>query len=142
MNLCTCAISLDANNDVIEIPFNWEQEAVPLPDTIKTPINIPHLLEILKLDPKGTGANFLSNGFSVGFRIGFGGTLYSTRPRNLRSARLHPRGVDTTVQKEFRMGHTSGIFLHPPFSLTHCSLLGAVKKPGGRCRLILNLSSP
>ena len=75
VNLCTCAVSLDANNDVNEIPFNWEQEAVPLPDTIKTPINIPLLLEILKLDPNRTRANFLSNGFSVGFRVGFRGTL-------------------------------------------------------------------
>ena len=142
VNLCSCATSLDANNDVNEIPFNWEQEVVPLPDTIKTPINIPLLLEILKLDPNRTRANFLSNGFSVGFRIGFRGTLYSTRPRNLRSARLHPRGVETAVQKELRMGHTSGPFLLPPFSITHCSPLGAVKKPDGTCRLILDLSSP
>ena len=37
-------------------------------------------------------------------------------------------------------GHTSGPFRGPPFIHTHCSPIGAVEKPDGSYRLILDLS--
>ena len=35
-----------------------------------------------------------------------------------------------------------GPFVHPPFSYMHCLPLGAVDKPDGSVRLILDLSAP
>ena len=135
---CSCRSSSPKKSSS---PWKWKTFN-PFPPTTVSPINVPLLLEILKLDPNRARARFLSRGFYVGFRIGFTGALLPTRPRNLLSARNNPDGVRKAIHKEISKGHTAGPFETPPFEVTHVSPLGAVEKPDGSYRLILDLSSP
>lgn len=72
------------------------------------------------------------------------GPITATTPRNLKSARDRPDEVSLAIKTEINRGHTSGPFIAPPFSVTHCSPLGAVQKDpcNPKVRLILDLSQP
>ena len=98
-----------------------------------------HFLEGYPLDI----AQFLFNGFSHGFRIGFSSlSSPSGSIRNNLSATLNKDSVSAAILKEIQRGHTAGPFEYPPLSNLHCSPLGAVPKKDGSTRIILDLSSP
>ena len=54
----------------------------------------------------------------------------------------HTPAVSAAILKELLRGHTTGPFHAPPFSLFHCSPLGAVPKNDNTISLILDLSAP
>ena len=85
---------------------------------------------------------FVTEGLTHGFDIGFHGPCVATRLWNSLSPRENPGEVSKAIQKELIRGHTSGPFAEPSFTQTHCSPIGAVGKPDGSYRLILDLSSP
>ena len=114
----------------------------PLPDGINTPICIPHLIHCLRNYPNSLERGFVIQGLCEGFDIGFSGRMSDTRPCNAQSARDNRDGVVEAINTELQRGHTSGPFADPPFTITHVSPLGAVPKPDGSVRLILDLSSP
>ena len=114
----------------------------PLPTHPITPINVHKLSEYLVGHPDKGAVQFITDGLTHGFDIGYRGTYSSTRPRNLMSARNNAAAVSAAIRKELERGHTSGPFRGPPFLHTHCSPIGAVEKPDGSHRLILDLSSP
>ena len=64
------------------------------------------------------------------------------RPANLRSALTDASGVTAAIQRELQCRHVAGPFGSPPFTILHCSPLGAAPKPDGSVRLLLDLSSP
>ena len=73
----------------------------------------------------------------------YAGPLIASQTRNLRSASTHEDKVSDAIDTEVLRGHTSGPFNSPPFPVTHCSPLGAVKKGSSdKVRLILDLSQP
>ena len=119
-----------------DFPFN------PLPNSIITPINVNNLASALINYPDRNLANYLINGFTHGFDIGYSGSITCTEPRNLLSASQNPAVVCSALIKELERGHTSGPFRLPPFHTLHCSPLGAVPKKDGTHRIILDLSSP
>ena len=119
-----------------QLPF------VPLPDNIYSPINILQLEVFLQRYPNIEVAQYVLNGFREGFDVGFQGEISNTRPRNAQSVFTNSKGVFTAIAKELQCGHTSGPFHQPPFDVTHVSPIGAVPKPDGSIRLILDLSSP
>ena len=86
--------------------------------------------------------NFVVQGLKYGFDIGFRGQTVPTQPKNLRSAMDNEELVTQAILKEIRRGHTAGPFSDPPFTVVHCSPLGAVVKKDGTCRLVLDLSQP
>ena len=86
--------------------------------------------------------NSIISGFEIGFDIGFKGKLTNTFPKNNKSAFVHKQGVTEAVCKEIARGHTAGPFATPPFPINHISPLGAVPKPDGSIRLIMDLSQP
>ena len=88
--------------------------------------------------------HFVTSGFHFGFDIMYAGAVVPTFPRNLRSAHRHSSAVTQAISTEISRGHTSGPFLSPPFTITHCSPLGAVQKSpdSPEVRLILDLSQP
>jgi len=114
----------------------------PLPTRVVSPINIVRLRYYLKFYPDPAVANYLLDGFSNGFDIGFRGVYSPGQYRNLLSARSNPIPVTEAIRKELVRGHTSGPFPCQPFPQFHSSPLGAVPKKDGSHRIILDLSSP
>lgn len=100
------------------------------------------LSKFLQYHPDPSKVDFVLRGFTFGFDIGFRGPVLGTRPQNLRSAYTDIAATTTAINKEIQRKHTSGPFVTAPFSNLHCSPLGAVSKPDGTSRLILDLSSP
>ena len=85
---------------------------------------------------------YILHGLSEGFDIGFVGENYITRPKNLLSANANKAKVSEAINNELTRGHTAGPFVFPPFPDLHCSPIGAVPKPDGSVRLIMDLSQP
>ena len=98
--------------------------------------------ELLAGHPDQRLVNSIISGFEIGFDIGFKGKLTNTFPKNNKSAFVHKQGVTEAVCKEIARGHTAGPFATPPFPINHISPLGAVPKPDGSIRLIMDLSQP
>ena len=60
--------------------------------------------------------NFLINGFSIGFRIGFDGTSNPLLAPNLRSAEEQPEVLSSKLDKKWSAGCIVGPFSPPPFA--------------------------
>ena len=87
--------------------------------------------------------NFLVNGFTHGFSIGYTGPPLVHRPTNLSSAYDHPNVITSHVSAECTLGHTAGPFSSPPFHPFNINPLGATpKKNSQKWRLIMHLSHP
>ena len=86
--------------------------------------------------------NFLVNGFSSGFSLGFKGILSQGATKNLKSIIGREKGVEEAILKELNRGHTVGPFDRPPVPFFHVSPLGGEPKPDGSTRLVLDCSSP
>ena len=113
-----------------------------LPVHVVSPINVLVLCKYLTSHPDRNFVNFLLDGFTNGFSVGYQGPLTAGQCRNLLSARSNPAAVTRAISKEVERGHTAGPFDIMPFPLLHCSPLGAVPKKDGTYRIILDLSSP
>lgn len=88
-------------------------------------------------------ANFLIEGFTFGFKIGYSGPRTFRSCRNLVSSFQHSEVVYTKLHKEVQLGRIAGPFSHPPFPNLQCSPVGVVpKKEQGSFRLIHHLSYP
>ena len=85
--------------------------------------------------------NFLVNGFSSGFSLGFKGILSQGATKNLKSIIGREKGVEEAILKELNRGHTVGPFDRPPVPFFHVSPLGGEPKPDGSTRLVLDCSS-
>lgn len=92
--------------------------------------------------PDREKVEYVIRGLRFGFDLGYRGVVWETRPRNLLNTIEFHDGVTRAINKEIERGHTSGPFVDPPFHVVHVSPLGAVAKPDGSVRLILDLSSP
>ena len=129
---------------VITTAVTPDNNFFPLPRGVVTPIITCHLRQLAAFYPHRQLLDYILDGFTNGFDIGFQGSFNdpNTRPRNLRSAALYEEQVDLAVHREISRGHTSGPFSSQPFQRTHCSPIGAAPKPDGSIRLILDLASP
>ena len=108
----------------------------------ESPVNVRKLLQLSTNHEDPQLLQFLWNGFTHGFDIGFSGAITPGSSKNLQSARLHHEEVTEAINKEVSRGHTLGPFKSSPFDNLHISPLGAVPKKDGTYRLILDLSSP
>lgn len=84
--------------------------------------------------------NYLINGFTFGFPIGYKGPPLSPRPTNLKSAYDHPVVISSYLSAECTAGHTAGPYHYSPFPNFNVNSLGAVPKKNWR--LIMHLSHP
>ena len=137
------SVNNNTSHNVNSLPIDVHRHSfTPLPLEIGSPINIDILRGYLTHHPNHTLVQYVIQGFTYGFDIGFSGPITEGSTRNLLSARNNPEAVATAIFKEVHRGHTSGPFTQPPFPILHCSPLGAVPKKDNSHRLILDLSSP
>ena len=115
-------------------------------DTIKTPVNVQVLKELLELshyDAKET--EFLIEGFTNGLSIGYNGPekVKITSP-NLKFREVgNPMILWNKVMKEVKEKRYAGPFKEIPFEYFIQSPIGLVPKDGGKdTRLIFHLSYP
>ena len=111
-------------------------------ELVSSPVNVPRLAAALFNHPDRSLVNFLLNGFTYGFDLGYLGPITPGSRRNLLSARSHHGDVSAALAKEVSRGHTAGPFQTPPFPILHVSPLGAVEKKDTSYHIILDLSSP
>ena len=114
----------------------------PLPNGIITPVSIDNFSLALEGHPDQELCNYLINGLTNGFDIGYHGPHSPSLPKNLRSALEHEEAVTKAICKELHRKHTSGPFQEPPIPNLHCSPLGSREKKDGTRRLIMDLSQP
>ena len=107
-----------------------------------TPVKVSTLSPLLQqYDPRLK--QFLIDGFSFGFRVGFVGKSRLRLASNLRSAKEHPNILAAKLENELRAGRIVGPFSRPPLDNFISSPLGVVpKKIPGEFRLIHHLSYP
>ena len=115
------------------------------PSAISTPIVLPEWERWLAQFPDARLANYLLQGFSSGFRIGYNrSSRSSSRCRgNMLSAREHPEVILDYMQSEQQQGRLVGP-LGPGVQHVHTSPFGVIPKHNqpGKWRLITDLSSP
>ncbi len=88
-------------------------------------------------------AQYVLQGFSFGFPIGYNGPRSPRRAPNLPSARCRPQVITDYLSTECRARNTAGPFPSPPFPNLTISPLGVVpKKRSKKWRLIIHLSYP
>ena len=76
----------------------------PLPNSILTPINVDFLRSCLTNHPDRELVEFILQGFSQGFDIGYCGPINLGQTRNLLSARNNPVAVKESIQKRVAAG--------------------------------------
>ena len=88
-------------------------------------------------------AEYLIDGFTHGFKLGYMGPRHSSFAENLRSCQELPQVVATKIEKEVSQGRVKGPFPSPPMTNFRISPIGVVpKKVEGQYRLIHLLSYP
>ena len=123
-----------------QTPQTKTEHFTPLVNTCK--INVNKFAFLLQDHPDQSLVNYIIDGLTHGFDIGFRGELTETFPKNNQSALKNKDGVSKTIQKEVQRGHTAGPFPMPPFKKFHCSPIGASIKKDKSVRLVMDLSQP
>ena len=116
----------------------------PPPSSLEpsTPINTRRMQALLCDHPDPAFVDYVINGLSHGFDIGYRGPRRRTSSPNLPSALSHPDFISTHLQAACLRQETAGPYPTPPFTDLHCSGLGAVPKKNGKLRPIHHLSAP
>lgn len=105
-----------------------------------TPIKVSALAPFLQNYPL---AQYLINGFSKGFKLGYIGQLKASTSPNLKSCEENPEIVHKKLKVELDTGRVKGPFDVPPLPNLRISPIGLVpKKSPGQFRLIHHLSYP
>ena len=118
----------------------------PLNALIHTPVHVQRLCSLLSHHPDKSFSNYVSQGMSQGFAVGFRSP--SAPLARLCSSSNHPSAlrnrqfVSTYLQSSCDSSQTAGPFTQPPFPHTYVSGLGIVPKKNGKLRVIHDLSSP
>ncbi|MBV2113348.1 MAG: hypothetical protein KUF82_20545 [Candidatus Thiodiazotropha sp. (ex Ctena orbiculata)] len=92
--------------------------------------------------PNKEDAAFLSDGFSLGFKLQFEGPRIPIECKNLKSVVDNPEIAEEKIKQEVNLGRIAGPFSKRPISNMRCSPIGLVEKKSGGYRLITHLSHP
>ena len=146
-NFPMCAINVtkdipEFNATARPVLSSFLKHVNPLPTNIISQVNTLKLSALLSSHPDKYLVQYVMDGLSNGFDIGFNGISSITRPRNLLSSCENKIKISEAIDKELVRGHTSGPFPSPPFYNLHCSPIGAVIKKDRSCRLVMDLSQP
>ena len=98
---------------------------------------------MLAIYPHTYDKEILSQGFEIGFRLGYSGPRRPRLSDPLPSVRRNPSVAADKILKEAQAGRIAGPFHSPPFPTLQCSPIGLVEKQEkGTYRMIHNLSHP
>ena len=115
-----------------------QQGALDLP----TPIKVNRLAELLE-GYDSIKTQYLIEGFSSGFELGFEGIRVPHFSKNSDSSNKNSKIVQDKLEKEIALGRIAGPFKSPPFKNFQISPLAVIpKRSPGEFRLIHNLSAP
>lgn len=110
-----------------------------------TPLQADQFALELQHHPDRQLVNYVLDGISNGFRVGFS-PLHKLKSatNNKPSAQQHAAVVDEYLAHEVSLGRVAGPFTSPPLPNLHISSFGVIPKRGqpGKGRLIVDLSSP
>ena len=111
---------------------------------VSTSLRIGEWRSRLSSHPDQRLANYLVQGISQGFRVGFlPNSLLSPAKSNIPSARVYPRVVAAYIEEEVAKGRMLGPFPKNSVPGLHCSRIGVIpKSQPGKWRMITDLSSP
>ena len=88
-------------------------------------------------------ANFLIQGFSVGFKVGYHGLISNISSRNSSSVSKNPSVARSKIRDELSLNRLDGPFRDPPFDNFIISPLAVRQKRNShKHRLLHNLSAP
>ena len=112
---------------------------------INTPLVVREWQSLLELHPDKEFSQYLLNGFTYGFRIGFNykSHTYRAGKRNMASAVENPQVVEEYLAKERELGRVIGP-LTPGSRQLQINHFGVIPKSSqpGKWRLIVDLSHP
>ena len=118
----------------------------PICCKITTPLQVEAWRKAMGSHPDIKLQEYILDGISHGFRIGFMHNTHSTHPAqsNMSSARDHPEPVWEYLQTEIEAGRVIGPLNRVLFPSVQISRFGVIPKRGqsNKWRLILDLSSP
>jgi hypothetical protein len=110
---------------------------------IQTPLVKAEWAKELSNHPDQKYAQYLLQGITEGFRVGFryGDSVCRSAESNMQSAQQNPEVVDSYLAKEVQLGR---VVAPDPQTAIHINRFGAIPKPHqpGKWRLILDLSYP
>ena len=110
---------------------------------VVTPVTPVKVTELQKLLKGYSDAEYVIDGFTHGFKLGYQGLRHSSYSENLISCQDLPHVVAEKIQKEISLGRVKGPFPFPPMPNLRISPVGIVpKKIEGQYRLIHHLSHP
>ena len=109
---------------------------------IFTPMHVARFSKLLADHPDPAFSDYVVNGLTYGFKVGYQGQRESLTAPNLASAHANADHISTHLEKCTLDGQTAGPFDTPPFPIMQCSGLGVVPKKNGRLRVIHHLSAP
>ena len=113
-----------------------------IPTRSPTPVKITEFAKYLEGIDKGT-YDYIVEGFTEGFRLGFKGERTTNDPPNLKSALGNPKITQAKIDKEVEAGRYAGPFSKRPIDGLTVSPIGLQpKKEQGEYRLITHLSYP
>ena len=110
-----------------------------------TPLQADQFALELQHHPDRQLVNYVLDGISNGFRVGFSPShKLKSAKSNKPSALQHAAVVDEYLAHEVSLGRVAGPFTSPPLPNLHISSFGVIPKRGqpGKWRLIVDLSSP
>ena len=134
--------------DLLALANCKQQHPPPLPPfltSITTPLNIAAWARELENHPDKEFAQYLLQGISQGFRIGFNYPKECQSAKsNMKSAKENPLVIDEYLVKECSLGRILGPLNPSILSGIHISRFGVIPKKHAQneWRMILDLSSP
>ncbi|KAK6185677.1 hypothetical protein SNE40_007858 [Patella caerulea] len=123
---------------------NRQTNQVETAKSVKTPINMVKLEQLLEKHPDREFVSYLTNGLREGFNTGLNEVpKCSFECRNSLSAREQPDVVTALIEKEVNKGFLQGPFNSLPFAVYRVNAIGIAEgKYSKKKRLIVDLSSP
>lgn len=108
----------------------------------KTPVNVHRFGQLLSIYPNTLNAEFLLDGFSKRFSLGYSRPRLPKECKNLKSVNDNEDIAVRKISDEVKAGQMSGPYAFRPLSNLRCSPIGLIPKKAVGFPLITHMSYP